>query len=179
MKRKNTIGRSDTTIIFVIAGVVMVLVIGIFIFFSSKGGGLSTAVLGESIADQGRTHIALNASHDTYNSNPPTSGPHYAQPAQGGVHAEPVADETLVHNLEHGYVWISYSPDKLDKASIDKLESLVRSYPKTILTPRPQNDNPIVLASWGRLLRLATLDEAQARSFIENNRFKAPEPNAP
>jgi len=67
---------------------------------------------GEFFASQGQTHIASGAAHPAYSSNPPTSGWHYASPARAGFYEEPIADETLIHNLEHGHVVISYDCTK-------------------------------------------------------------------
>src|SRR3989344_5078 len=52
--------------------------------------------------------VAVGASHEAYNSNPPTSGPHYEQPSRWGVSQAELPDEQLIHNLEHGGIWISY-----------------------------------------------------------------------
>lgn len=43
-----------------------------------------------------------------YNSNPPTSGDHFANWTKKGVYDLPRADGNLVHSLEHGYVIIWY-----------------------------------------------------------------------
>jgi hypothetical protein len=49
-----------------------------------------------------------------------------------------------------------------------------------IVTPRPQNDAPIAVAAWGRLLKLQRFDEARIFEFINRYRGKiGPEPNAP
>ncbi|MDZ4284196.1 MAG: DUF3105 domain-containing protein, partial [Patescibacteria group bacterium] len=48
------------------------------------------------------------ADHDPYTSNPPTSGPHYPDAIKAGVYDEPVAEEYLVHNMEHGHVILWY-----------------------------------------------------------------------
>src|SRR3989344_6063535 len=45
---------------------------------------------GVAIPELGRDHIAASAQHDPYNSNPPTSGPHYAQAADWGFYEEPL-----------------------------------------------------------------------------------------
>src|SRR3989338_5338229 len=63
---------------------------------------------GEPFPIQGRDHIAVGAQHEPYRSNPPTSGSHYAQPADWGVYEQELPDEQLIHNLEHGGIWISY-----------------------------------------------------------------------
>ena len=53
-----------------------------------------------------------------YNSNPPTSGPHYEIWTQAGVYDAPKDDRNLVHSLEHGYVIISYNCDS-EKSSFN------------------------------------------------------------
>lgn len=63
---------------------------------------------GELIADSGREHVA-DGTIVNYNSNPPTSGSHYADWTRAGVYAKPISDGHLVHSLEHGYVVISYN----------------------------------------------------------------------
>lgn len=63
---------------------------------------------GEFVEDLGREHVPDGAVI-SYNSNPPTSGPHYEQWAKAGVYQSPVPDGYLVHSLEHGYVIISYN----------------------------------------------------------------------
>lgn len=108
-----------------------------------QGGDLSTAV-----ALLPASHIAIGATHDPYNSNPPTSGPHYEVPAKAGFREEPIADEHLVHSLEHGLVWISYHPRVADKIKQD-LRAL--ETPWTVITERSTNDTDIAVAAWGRL----------------------------
>jgi len=121
---------------------------------------------GQAIADLGREHIAVGSDRPEYNSNPPTSGPHYAVPANWGIYDEPLPDEQLVHNLEHGGIWISYR-DAGDQEAVNKLKSVADDFTiKVILTPRPENDSRIAVAAWGRLLKLADFDEQQIRDFI-------------
>lgn len=116
-------------------------------------------------------------------SNPPTYGPHHGfvagiTPRPTGVYRTQQPDEDLVHNLEHGNVWISYNPTLLSAANRITLENLVRDggdNSGVILTPRPANDTAIALASWARLLKLDTFDAIQIRNFIETNRGHAPE----
>lgn len=119
-------------------------------------------------------HVQHGEQHPPYNSNPPTSGPHFAQPANWGSYREGLADETLVHNLEHGGIWISYRDN--DEAMIQQLEDIARRYSShVILTYRPTNDSPIAVAAWGRLLKLDTVDSGQIYNFIARYRFKGPE----
>lgn len=130
---------------------------------------------GEAIAELGRNHIAVGAAHDPYNSNPPTSGLHYEQWAKWGIYDEQLPDEQLIHNLEHGGIWISYR-DKDNQDVIEKLKDIAEDYSvKVILTYRPQNDAPIAVAAWTRLLKLDVFDEKQIKAFIQAFINRGPE----
>ncbi len=135
--------------------------------------------MGQEYPNQGQEHIAVGATHVPYNSNPPTSGPHYAQPAGWGVYQQNgLPDEQLIHNLEHGGIWISYSND-VATDTIQKIEDLAKQYPnKLIVTPRSKDDTKIVLASWQHLLKLDAFDEATILNFIKSNKNRSPEPSA-
>src|SRR3989338_762425 len=131
---------------------------------------------GQAFPVQGRAHIAVGAPHEAYNSNPPTSGSHYEQPEVWGVYETELPDEQLIHNLEHGGIWISYRDiDATTKASLEKI---ARSQSKVVMEPRAKNDAPIVLASWGRLQEFQAYDEQAILAFIEANRNQSPEPLA-
>ncbi|MDP3948840.1 MAG: DUF3105 domain-containing protein [bacterium] len=126
----------------------------------------------------GREHIPVGTFHPEYNSNPPTSGSHYAKEAEWGVYQNELPDEQLIHNLEHGGIWISYKPN-ISPAIKIKLESIGNRYKKAVIVaPRAKNDSMIALASWGRLEKLDTLDEAEIINFIDANKNKSPEPLA-
>lgn len=119
-------------------------------------------------------HYQHGEQHPPYNSNPPTSGPHFVQPANWGNYPEGLADETIVHNLEHGGIWISYR-DK-DPERIRQLEDIARRYTSNvILSYRPTDDTPIAVAAWGRLLKLDQVDSGQIYNFVARYRFKGPE----
>lgn len=144
---------------------------GLFLLISKTTGGRP----GESFTIQGRTHIPVGSEHQQYNSNPPTSGPHYAEPADWGVYQEELTDENAVHSLEHGGIWISYRPD-IDDETKEKLEALGRLYSgSVVVSPRSANDSLIAVASWGRLQKLSSFDEAGITEFIKRNKNKSPE----
>lgn len=134
-------------------------------------------LMGHAYSNLGQDHIAIGATHSVYNSNPPTSGPHYAQPASWGVYQKELPDEQLVHNLEHGGIWISYKG--IDAETISKVEDVAKRYPnKMIVTPRAADDSPLVLASWLRVLPLEKFDEQTIVDFIKANKNNSPEPHA-
>ena len=156
--------------------VVSVIVVGYGLVFLARQGQQSRP--GEAFAIQGQEHIAVGANHLEYSSNPPTSGPHYAQPVNWGVYQIELPDEQIIHNLEHGGIWISYKPD-IDPTIKVKLESIGNNYRgSVVVVPRAKNDSMIAVASWGRLEKLDNFDEAKITNFIDANKNKSPEPLA-
>jgi len=156
------------------AAVVVVVVGGIFALVRyaqapSNGPGMT-------IADQGRDHVPLGQAFD-YNSNPPTSGPHHANPAEWGVYAEEMNDQILIHNLEHGGIWISYRPG-VASSTVERLESFHHEFGrKIIVAPRQANDADIALAAWNHLdkFSVSEFSEERVRAFIRAYRNKGPE----
>ena len=135
----------------------------------------SAPALGETFPSLGQIHVNPGDLHPDYNSNPPTSGWHYLLPAQSGIYDKEFPDEELIHNLEHGQIWISYRPD-LPKDQIDALAKIAMSYgSKMIMTPRAKDDSPIAIAAWTHLLKLTSVDEKQIRAFIDAYRGYGPE----
>lgn len=139
----------------------------------------------------GSNHIAENSPKPEYTSNPPTSGPHYATPAGQGFYDKDVPkDETLVHNLEHGYIILWYDCSKLDQSQCDTLKSQVQDAviraalskfvpsKKLITAARKDFGATIALTSWGRILKLDKYDATAIDTFILEWRDKSPESNA-
>ena len=128
---------------------------------------------GEEIPIMGRDHINVGDPHEPYNSNPPTSGPH-AGPLPWGFNEQEVADEDAIHNLEHGGIWISYKD--LYQQSIHTLREIARENSlSVIVSPRTANDSKVAVASWGRLMKLETVDFDSIVEFIRKNKNKSPE----
>jgi hypothetical protein len=142
---------------------------------------------------QGREHISPGVPHDPYTTDPPTSGPHYAQNTEAGFYNEAPADELLVHNLEHGHVIISYNCSQLSAEACQTLKdqiqdvmsragvSAITGTLKLVGTPRPTMDTTLALTAWGRIEKLDTFDRARVMAFIDTWRDGplAPEPGAP
>lgn len=109
---------------------------------------------GQSFPMQGQNHVALDYQF-TYNSNPPTSGPHFAQPANWGAYDYEANDKIFIHNMEHGGIWISYRPT-VATSTINELKAIVNEFggSKIVMAPRAANDSDIAVAAWTRLLKL-------------------------
>jgi len=113
----------------------------------------------------------------------PSYGQHHGAiagitPRPTGVYTTAQPDEDLVHNLEHGHVWISYNPTLITSADRIALEKLVTdggTDTGVILTPRAKNAATIVLTSWTRQLTLDSFNATTIRNFVNTNRGHAPE----
>ena len=166
----------------VIGGIVLltlIIIIGGTWLFNKKGAKnaekLSKQMVGEKMSDEGAGHVARNATHEAYKSNPPTSGPHWAGVAGPGIKTEPVADELILHSMEHGAAVVWYR-EELEQSEIDKIKKAFSSASgKKIMLPRENLDVPVALTSWGYLLKLQTIDETKIKEFIETNNDRAPE----
>ncbi len=92
---------------WLLIGVIIVAIAAMFIFKDEIFNQPPKVEIGEVIPDLGREHIT-DIFGVTYNSNPPTSGPHFPIWAKKGVYDRLLSDGYLIHSLEHGYVNISY-----------------------------------------------------------------------
>jgi len=137
-------------------------------------------------------HVAEGTDSGPYNSDPPTSGKMYATQAFAGFKDEddlelfgPFPEGYIVHSLEHGYVVFSYNCDVLEDTACDDLkdeiQQVMRSVGnfKVIGIPWASIEEPVVMTSWGRLLRFEDFDTEIAEQYVRNFRNQAPEPNAP
>jgi hypothetical protein len=149
--------------------------------------GIRTDLVSGAPSSADRSHVETAVDYSNH-SNPPSYGPHHGvrrdaqtnivTPRPTGVYTTEQADEDLVHNLEHGHVWISYNPTLLSNPDRSALQQLVRdggTDTGVILTPRARNTQPIVLTSWQRQLTLNSFDATTIRNFINTNRGHAPE----
>lgn len=166
--------------LLILGAVVVIAGVAGYLFWKDyKSGTLNGQVqqMGTETPDDGRGHIPVGSEHKPYSTNPPTSGPHYEQPAAWGVYDHELVDEQLVHNLEHGGIWISYK--NIDAETKAKIEDLGRGYPQAVIvTPRAKNNAKIVLTSWRRLLELDTFDREKIVEFVRRNKNQSPEPLA-
>lgn len=137
---------------------------------------LSKPLIGEKIDEMSPIHVARGKSHEPYNSNPPTSGPHWGDGTAGpGIKNEPVPDELVLHSMEHGAAVLWYRAD-LPQNDMDRLKKVFsEASGKKIMLPRKELDVPVALTSWGYLLKLETINEAKIKEFIETNNDRAPE----
>lgn len=115
---------------------------------------------GETYEEVGREHIALNDPlPKPYNSNPPSSGAHYATPANWGVYDYEVNDRLFIHNLEHGGIWIAYKPS-VSSDVIAELKKMVNDFGglKIVMAPRGANDADVAMVAWDHVYKFNVSD---------------------
>jgi hypothetical protein len=102
-----------------------------------------------------------------YELRPPAGGMHNPVWANCGFYDEPVADEHVVHDLEHGAVWLAYAFD-LPPADIEVIHDIARGNPKVIATPYPprSGDPAVVATAWARQLVLESVDDPRLERFV-------------
>lgn len=143
---------------------------------------------GEEIPIMSTSHVPVDSDPGAYNSNPPTSGPHYGNVLETGFYETntyqyPAA--YLIHNMEHGYVIFWYNCANLGEGGCSELKSQIKAVMdevnnvKVIAYPSDSINVPIAMTSWGRLQKLEAFNAAQVRAFYKTNLNKSPEPNAP
>jgi Protein of unknown function (DUF3105) len=115
----------------------------------------------------------------SYEQSPPVGGDHNPIWQNAGFYEEPVRDENAVHTLEHGAVWITYSPD-LPQEGKDRVREIVSGQDCVLASPFPGLDAPVVASAWGKQLRLEGADDPNLERFVRAYQRgpQTPEPGA-
>jgi hypothetical protein len=125
-----------------------------------------------------------------WNTDPPTSGPHFGfdnNQNQGtviwGAYEEPLQLARVVHNLEHGGIYIFYG-DGVPETTVEQLRAFYDDHEKgTLLAPYPKLGGQIALGAWvsageeakGYLAKCPSFDEDAFSAFLSGFQFKGPE----
>ncbi len=124
-----------------------------------------------------RNHVQGNVD---YPQTPPVGGDHAPIWQNCGYYSQPIVKEQGVHSMEHGSVWITYSPD-LPAPQVNVLRDLARSQTYVLVSPFPGLPAPVVASAWGAQLELPSATDPELAAFVKQYRQspKAPEPGAP
>ncbi len=122
-----------------ILGILLVLGIGYFGYRE-----LMKPLPGTRFDDLGRDHVN-DIGNVTYNSNPPTSGPHFPVWAKKGAYDRVISDGYLIHSLEHGYIVISYDCENSStlKMQSSKLQFKIKNVFAQDTAEEPDNSKPL------------------------------------
>lgn len=116
-----------------------------------------------------------------YPESPPVGGNH--NPVWLGcdqqAYDQPVQNESAVHALEHGAVWITYQPE-LGQNTINSIKAKVKTSVATFSSPYDGQKSPITLSAWGKQLEVKDLNDPRVDQFLVKFRKgeQAPEPGA-
>ena len=105
-----------------------------------------------------------------YEQTPPTGGEHNPIWQNEGFYDAPIRDENAVHTLEHGAVWITYSPD-LPQHQKDQIRQLVEGQTCMVASPHPDLPTPVVASAWGKQLTLESADSPGLEQFVRAYRL--------
>jgi hypothetical protein len=125
-----------------------------------------------------------------WNTDPPTSGPHFGFDQNQnlgtviwGAYEEPLQLARVVHNLEHGGVYIFYG-DGVPDSIVEELRAFYDGHERgTLLAPYPKLGDQIALGAWvsdgeeakGYLAKCPAFDETAFSAFFSGFQFKGSE----
>jgi hypothetical protein len=187
------------------SGLLALGIVVAFLAFGTDEGGSGGGSFAEQMREAGYTYKSYpgmknNSSHsdvpsvDTkvkWNSNPPTSGPHYGQWAVWNYYENPVPFTMSTHNLEHGGIVVHYGP-RVPESELDKLRDFYNDDPNAMLVaPLPSAGNKVIASAWyydenkgenneeyrgeGKQITGTKVDEDALAAFRDEFRYKGRE----
>jgi hypothetical protein len=188
-------GRTRRLLMYGAASLAALVVILVLAALSLGGGRPSEGEARSALTDVGctfRAAPALPGDHSVeqpggtaqvWNTDPPTSGPHYGIPAIFGIYDEPLEIARVVHNLEHGGIFILYGDD-VREATVDQLRTFYDGHQTgTVMAPLPSLGNQFAIGAWvsdgvggnGYLAKCERFDEDAVSTFFSAFQFQGPE----
>jgi Protein of unknown function (DUF3105) len=199
-KQRATAGSDDTDRrwkLLAIAGALAALVAAVVLFaaFGRGGGAPDEDSVRANLVSAGctlKTVKALPGRHsvtnpggtsDKWNTDPPTNGPHYGVAAIFGIYNDEIEPARLVHNLEHGGIFILYG-DEVPDSTVKELEAFYDDHKTgTIMAPLARLGDQFALGAWvaaggdakGQLAKCKAFDQGAVLSFFRTFQFLGPE----
>lgn len=178
-RSRRSAGRGISPIIYALGAILLIIVLIVAVSVDFNPIGEKIEVM------PSRDHVSEGTDPGPFNSNPPTSGTHYPEhfsPEFFNENDYEYPEGYLVHNLEHGYVVFWYNCELLDESGCAELKSQIQTVmtranmDKVIAYPWSKIDQPVVMTSWGRLLRFDEFEPQLAFRYTRKYRNQAPEP---
>jgi Protein of unknown function (DUF3105) len=168
-ERQRKAARRSNLVTVSIAVVIIAAVTAMVFFTRSEDNSFPPAPEGVSAAAanceepqeheiEGSTHVDPSETVE-YNTSPPTSGNHWPPElvADPAFYTDPVANESLVHNMEHGQIVLWYSPSAPQQVK-NGLEGLVEN--------ANDLDNPDIQGGAQPLLAVPYDDVPEGMEFV-------------
>jgi len=119
----------------------------------------------QTFPDKSEYHDHIDAVTDPKGDMPSMFGAHLRQWQNCGIYDQPVALGNALHSMEHGAVWLTYSPTVTPSQIID-LQKLVRGHGYVLMSPYPSQKKPVVMTAWGVQLVIDSLPDNRIAKFI-------------
>ena len=132
---------------------------------------------------EGAHSIEAGSTSSKWNTDPPTTGPHFGIAAIFGIYDDEVEIARVVHNLEHGGIYILYGED-VPEETVNELRDFYDGHKTgTVMAPLDRLGDEFALGAWvvdgdtdnGFLARCTTFDEDAASTFFRTLQFRGPE----
>ena len=170
-------------------------VVAVLLGVMGGGGGPDETTLRADLEAAGctlQTAKALEGAHSVrdpggtsgkWNTDPPTTGPHYAVAAIFGIYEEEVEIARVLHNLEHGGIYILYG-DQVSEATVDELRAFYDDHKTgTIMAPLDRLGDKFALGAWvvdgdtnkGFVAKCTEFDDGATSAFFDALQFRGPE----
>lgn len=140
-----------------------VLILGILLFLALRGPAAIDGL--ERVVGLSRGHDE-NVVYEDADQLPPIGGIHDPIWQNCGIYDEPLTTKHVIHSLEHGAVWVTYSPE-LSAEDIETLRGIVEGESFTVLSPYPRLRSAVVLTAWGIQLEVDSVDDSRIATFID------------
>jgi hypothetical protein len=199
-RRPSTRDRDPGQLLWVAAGVGLAVVGILAWFLVGRGDDTAAAAdarvtieaagctLQERPADKGVHSIRTpDGTSKSWKTDPPTSGAHYESPVFYGAYSDEVNQAQLVHNLEHGGIFIQYG-DEVPQATVQQLRDFYETRRNgTVLALYPKLGSQIALGAWVSksastpgdanvyLAKCKAFDQGAFDAFFDAFQFKGPE----
>lgn len=157
-------------------GVLVVAAVGWLVYRAVEDRRL--AVVPDGVMDFAYVGAQHSLEPVEYAEYPPVGGTHHPSWQNCGFYSVPIQSENAVHSMEHGAVWITYSPDLPE----DEIEILRNRAEEPLILVSPMDDLPsaLVASSWNHQIQLDSAHDERLDQFIRSfrNGPDTPEPGA-
>jgi hypothetical protein len=158
-----TEGTNTRQIIIAVVVGLSILLLGILLFLSLRGPAAIDGL--ERVVGLSRGHDE-NAVYPEANQLPPIGGIHDPTWQNCGIYDTVLETKNVIHSLEHGAVWVTYSLE-LSESDVSTLQEIVESENFVVLSPYTGLRSQVVLTAWGIQLEVDSVDDSRIETFIE------------
>jgi hypothetical protein len=158
--------------VLVLAVLLLVAIVGAGAALAARRGpdGACGRPVEDALDSRSLQHALPGSPPPSYDTEPPTSGPHQAGRLPGGVVQEPLSGPVQVGALEAGQVLLQHRG--LDPAQRAALEGLAG--PLVVVAPNPALPEPVVASAWRTRQLCRSVDVDTLGRFVRDHAGRDP-----